>query len=222
MARKYKIAIADDHILVRKALTRLINSFEGYTVFFEVDSGNDLRKQVVETGLPDIVLMDINMPNGNGYDATAWLRRHYPIVKVLALSMLSDEHAIIKILRLGAKGYILKTMEPEELKVALDAVIKNDFYLPEIISGKIITGLQHNVDQEKKEIALNEKEKTFLQLLSSELTYKEIAAKMNVSSRMIDGYKAALCERFQVKTRVGLVMYAVKNKLIEIQAPFDE
>jgi len=222
MARKYKIAIADDHILVRKALTRLINSFEGYTVFFEVDSGNDLKKQLVETGLPDIVLMDINMPNGNGYDATAWLHRHYPMVKVLALSMLSDEHAIIKILRLGAKGYILKTMEPEELKLALDAVIKNDFYLPEIISGKIITGLQHNVDQEKKEIALNEKEKAFLQLLSSELTYKEIAAKMNVSSRMVDGYKAALCERFQVKTRVGLVMYAVKNKLIEIQTPFDE
>src|SRR6478672_13897228 len=101
MPRKYKIAIADDHILVRKALTRLINSFEGYTVFFEVDNGNELKKQVVETGLPDIVLMDINMPNGNGYDATAWLRRHYPMVKVLALSMLSDEHAIIKILRLG-------------------------------------------------------------------------------------------------------------------------
>jgi two-component system invasion response regulator UvrY len=216
MPRKCKIAIADDHILVRKALTRLINSFEGYAVFFEVDNGNDLKKQVVETGLPDIVLMDINMPNGNGYDTTSWLHRYYPMVKVLALSMLSDEHAIIKILRLGAKGYILKTMEPEELKLALDAVIKNDFYLPEVISGKIITGLQHNVDQEKKEISLNEKEKVFLELLSSELTYKEIAAKMNVSSRMVDGYKAALCERFQVKTRVGLVMYAVKNKLIEI------
>lgn len=216
MPRKYKIAIADDHVLVRKALTRLINSFEGYSVFFEVDNGNDLKKQVVEMGLPDIILMDINMPNGNGYDTTSWLHRHYPMVKVLALSMLSDEHAIIKILRLGAKGYILKTMEPEELKEALDAVIKNDFYLPEIISGKIISGLQHNVDQEKKEIVLNEKEQIFLELLSSELTYKEIAAKMNVSSRMVDGYKAALCERFQVKTRVGLVMYAVKNKLIEI------
>ena len=216
MARKYKIAIADDHILVRKALTRLVNSFEGYTVFFEVDNGNELKKQVVETGLPDIVLMDINMPNGNGYETTSWLHRNYPLVKVLALSMLSDEDAIIRILKLGAKGYILKTMEPEELKVALDAVMKNDFYLPDIISGKIITGLQHNVDQEKKEITLTEKEQTFLQLLSSEMTYKEIAAKMNVSSRMVDGYKAALCERFQVKTRVGLVMYAVKNKLIEI------
>jgi len=219
MPRKYRIAIADDHILVRRALTRLINSFEGYIVFFEVDNGMELKKQITETGLPDIVLMDINMPNGNGYDTTAWLHRNYPIVKVLALSMLSDEEVIIKILKLGAKGYILKTMEPEELKTALDAVVKNDFYLPEIISGKVITGLQHNLDQEKKEIILNEKERSFLQLLSSEMTYKEIAAKMAVSSRMIDGYKSALCERFQVKTRVGLVMYAVKNKLIEISNP---
>lgn len=219
MPRKYKIAIADDHVLVRKALTRLINSFEGYSILFEADGGTDLKKQIVAAGLPDIVLMDINMPNGNGYDTTSWLHRNYPIVKVLALSMLSDEDAIIRILKLGAKGYILKTMEPEELKVALDAVVKNDFYLPEIISGKIITGLQHNVDHEKKDIELNERERTFLQLLCSEMTYKEIAAKMNVSSRMIDGYKAALCERFQVKTRVGLVMYAVKNKLIEISSP---
>jgi two-component system, NarL family, invasion response regulator UvrY len=216
MPRKYKIAIADDHILVRKALTRLVNSFEGYTVFFEVDNGTELKKQIIETGLPDIVLMDINMPNGNGYDTTSWLHKNYPIVKVLALSMLSDEDVIIKILKLGAKGYILKTMEPEELKEALDAVVKNDFYLPVVISGKVIIGLQHNMDQEKKEIILSERERTFLQFLSSEMTYKEIAAKMGVSPRMVDGYKSALCERFQVKTRVGLVMYAVKNKLIEI------
>ena len=221
MPRKYKIAIADDHILIRKALTRLINSFEGYSVFFEVDNGNELKKQIVESGLPDIVLMDINMPNGNGYETTSWLHRNYPIVKVLALSMLSDESVIIKILKLGAKGYILKTMEPEELKQALDAVIKNDFYLPEVISGKIITGLQHNMDEDIKEIVLSEKEKTFLQLLASEMTYKEIAAKMSVSSRMIDGYKSALCERFLVKTRVGLVMYAVKHKLIDISGQFD-
>ena len=219
MPRKYRIAIADDHILVRKALTRLVNSFEGYAVFFEADNGNELKKHITDAGLPDIVLMDINMPNGNGYDTTAWLHRHYPMVKVLALSMLSDEDVIIKMLKLGAKGYILKTMEPEELKEALDAVIKNDFYLPDVISGKIITGLQQNMDQDKKEIILNEKEKNFLQLLSSEMTYKEIAAKMNVSSRMVDGYKSALCERFLVKTRVGLVMFAVKNKLIEISPP---
>lgn len=216
MPRKYRIAIADDHVLVRKAIVRLINSFEGYAVFFEADSGAALKKQLVETGLPDIVLMDVNMPDGNGFETTAWLHRHYPLTKVLALSMLSSEEVIIKMLKLGAKGFILKTMEPEELKLAFDAVMKNDFYLPEVISGKVISGLQQHMDEEKKEIELNDKERLFLQLVSSELTYKEIAGRMNVSSRMVDTYKAALCERFQVKTRVGLVMYAVKHKLITI------
>jgi two-component system, NarL family, invasion response regulator UvrY len=219
MPRKHKIGIADDHILVRKALIRLINSFEEYNVLFEVDNGTELKGAITKNGLPDIVLMDINMPNGNGFEATAWLHKNYPFVKVLVLSMMSDEAVIIKIIKLGAKGYILKTMEPEQLKTALDSIIKNDFYLPEIISGKVISGLQHNVDADKKEITVNEKELIFLQLLSTEMSYREISAHMFVSHRSIDEYKASLCERFHVKTRIGLVMFAIKNKLIEISNP---
>lgn len=216
MPRKYKIGIADDHILVRKALIRLINSFEEYNVLFEVNNGTELKTTIAKAGAPDIILMDINMPNGNGFEATTWLHKNYPLVKVLALSMLSDEAVIIKIIKLGAKGYILKTMEPEELKAALDSIVKNDFYLPEIISGKVISGLQHNFDLDKKEIIISDKERAFLQLLSTEMSYKEIAAQMFVSPRSIDEYKAILSERFHVKTRIGLVMYALKNGLIEI------
>ena len=219
MPKKYKIAIADDHILVRKALIRLINSFEEYTILFEVSNATELKNSISKTGVPDIVLMDINMPNGNGFEATAWLHKNYPFVKVLVLSMMSDESVIIKIIKLGAKGYILKTMEPEELKTALDSIIKNDFFLPEIISGKVISGLQHRVDEEKKEIILSDKERVFLQLLSTEMSYREIAAQMFVSQRSIDEYKSILSERFHVKTRIGLVMYAVKNNLIEISNP---
>ena len=216
MPRKYKIAIADDHILVRKALIRLINSFDEYGILFEASNATELKSSIVKIGVPDIVLMDINMPNGNGFEATTWLHKNYPFVKVLVLSMMSDEAIIIKIIKLGAKGYILKTMEPEELKTALDSIIKNDFFLPEIISGKVISGLQHNVDDEKKGLALTDKERAFLQLLSTEMSYREIAAQMFVSQRSIDEYKSILSERFHVKTRIGLVMYAVKNKLIEI------
>jgi DNA-binding NarL/FixJ family response regulator len=216
MAKRYKIGIADDHILVRKAIMRLINSFEDYSIIFEVSNGTELKAIIGQQPIPDIVLMDINMPNGNGYETTAWLHKNYPHVKVLALSMLSDESVIIKIIRLGAKGYILKTMEPEELKEALNSIIKNDFYLPEIISGKVITGLQHQVDSSPVEIVINEKEKTILQLLSTELSYKEIASEMFISRRTVDDYKALLCERFHVKTRIGLVVFAIKNGLIEI------
>jgi two-component system, NarL family, invasion response regulator UvrY len=216
MSKRYKIGIADDHILVRKAIMRLINSFEDYSIIFEVSNGTELKAIIGQHPIPDIVLMDINMPNGNGYETTAWLHKNYPHVKVLALSMLSDESVIIKIIRLGAKGYILKTMEPEELREALNSIIKNDFYLPEIISGKVITGLQHQVDSSPVEIVINEKEKAILQLLSTELSYKEIASEMFISRRTVDDYKALLCERFHVKTRIGLVVFAIKNGLIEI------
>ncbi len=217
MARKYKIAIADDHIMVRKALVRLINAFDEYSILFEVSNATELKTSIVKTGVPDIVLMDINMPNGNGFEATTWLHKNYPFVKILVLSMMSDEAIIIKIIKLGAKGYILKTMEPDELKSALDSIMKNDFFLPEVISGKVISGLQHNVDDEKNVIVLTEKERNFLQLLSTEMSYREIAAQMFVSPRSIDEYKSILSERFNVKTRIGLVMYAVKHKLIEIE-----
>jgi two-component system, NarL family, invasion response regulator UvrY len=219
MPRKYKIAIADDHILIRKALIRLISSFEDYTILFEVSNATELKNSITKIGVPDIVLMDITMPNGNGFEGTAWLHKNYPFVKVLVLSMTSDEAVIIKIIKLGAKGYILKTMEPEELKIALDSIVKNDFFLPEIISGKVISGLQNNVDEDKKEIRLSEKERIFLQLLSTEMSYREIAAHMFVSQRSVDEYKSILSERFHVKTRIGLVMYALKNNLIQISSP---
>jgi len=219
MAKKFKIGIAEDHILVRKALIRLINSYPEYIILFEVNNGSELKEKIASAGVPDVILMDINMPKVNGFEATSWLHRHYPYVKVLALSMLNDEDVIIKIIRLGAKGYILKTMEPDELRVALESVIKNDFYLPETISGKVISGLHHYHEVDKKDLVLNEKEKTFLQLLATEMSYREIAAKMFISPRTIDDYKSSLCEKFHVKTRIGLVMFAIRNGMIEVTAP---
>ena len=130
--------------------------------------------------------------------------------------MFSDEKTIIKMLRLGAKGYILKNIEPEELRNALDSVMKKDFYLSEYISGKIISGLHKGAaDPEEKKIIFSEKEKEFLQLICSDLTYKEIAAKMFVSMRTIEDYRNAMFEKLKVKTRVSLAMYAIKHGLIE-------
>jgi DNA-binding NarL/FixJ family response regulator len=212
---KWRIAIVDDHVLLRKALSRLISGFGNYHVLFEAGSGNELKEMVVKAGIPDLVLMDVSMPNGNGHDATAWLYSKYPQVKVLALSMYNDEAVIIRILKAGAKGYILKNIEPEELKNALDAIMEKDFYLPEVISGKIISGLHSKADINQN-MLLSEKEKQFLQLLATEMSYAEIAKTMCVSSRTIDDYKSHLSERFQVRTRIGLVMHAIKKGLIQI------
>ena len=127
--KKIQVGIVDDHSLLRKALANLVNSFENYTVLFEGDNGNYIKARISQHIIPDIILLDVNMPDMDGYETVRWLHKNYPQVKVLALSMFSDENTIIRMLRLGAKGYILKNIEPEELKLALDSIMKKDFYL---------------------------------------------------------------------------------------------
>jgi two-component system, NarL family, invasion response regulator UvrY len=215
VSKKIQVGIVDDHNLLRKALGKLISSFENYSVLFEGDSGKELKTKITQHVVPDIILLDVNMPDMDGYETVRWLNKNYPQVKVLALSMFSDETTIIRMLRLGAKGYILKNIEPEELKEALDSIMKKDFYLSEYISGKIISGLHKDLGNPDEQIALSEKEKEFLRLVCSELTYKDIADKMFISHRTVDNYRNVLFEKLKVRSRVGLVMYAIKNGIAE-------
>jgi two-component system invasion response regulator UvrY len=215
--KKIKVAIADDHNLLRNALSKLISSYENYIVLFEAENGIDVKAKITQHAVPDIILLDVNMPGMDGFETVQWLHKNYPQIKVLALSMFSDEKIIIRMLRLGAKGYVLKNIDPEELKIALDSVMKKDFYLPEYISGKIISGLNRDGDDaEKQSIFLTEKEKEFLHLVCSELTYKDIALKLNLSPRTIDDYRNALFEKFDVKSRIGLAIYAIKKGFVVV------
>jgi len=216
ITKKIEVAIADDHILLRKALVRLINSFEEYTVIFEADNGKELRTKIQQHIIPDIVLLDVNMPEMNGFETTQWLHKHHPHIRVLVLSMLSDERTIIKMFRHGAKGYLLKNADPDEFKFALDSIMQKGTYLSEYVSGKLITGLHNDTDREEGQIVLNEKEREFLNWTCSELAYREIAEKMNLSARTIDDYRNHLFEKLKVHSRVGLVMYAIKNGIVEI------
>jgi DNA-binding NarL/FixJ family response regulator len=214
--KKVKVAIADDHTLLRNALARLVNSFDRYTVLLEADNGKQLRAGIMQHLVPDIVLLDINMPEMDGFETTIWLRKNYPHIKVLVLSMLSDERSIIKMFRLGAKGYLLKNTDPEELKTALDSVMDKNVYLSEYVSGKLVSGLHHDGDEPVKEIILNEKEREFLRWSCSELSYREIAEQMFLSPRSIDDYRQSLFNKLKVHSRVGLAMYAIKNGIVEI------
>lgn len=214
--KKILVAVADDHTLLRNALARLIASFENYSVIFEADNGRDVKEKLGKHVIPDIILLDVNMPESDGYETARWIYKNYPQVKVLALSMFSDEGTIIRMLRLGAKGYIMKNADPEELKLALDSVLKKDFYLSEYISGKIISGLHKDIDMPEEPIVLNEKEKEFLRWVCTELTYKDIAGKMFVSPRTVDDYRNQLFEKLKVKTRIGLVLYAIRHGLVEV------
>jgi two-component system, NarL family, invasion response regulator UvrY len=214
--KKITVAIADDHSLLRSALAKLINTFEGYSIIIEADNGKDLRSRIQQQLLPDIVMLDVNMPEMDGFETTQWLHKNYPQIKVLALSMMSDERTIIKMFRLGAKGYLLKNTDPEELKKALDSLMNKDVYLSEYVSNKLVSGLHQDADKPVKETVLNEREREFLRWTCSELSYKDIAEKMFVSPRTVDDYRQALFTKLKVHSRVGLVMYAIKHGIAEV------
>jgi two-component system, NarL family, invasion response regulator UvrY len=214
--KKIKVAIADDHTLLRNALARLVNSFDGYSVLVEADNGKDLRNKIMQHQVPDLVLLDVNMPEMDGFETTQWLRKNHPYIKILALSMLSDEKTIIKMFRLGATGYLLKNTDADELKMALDAVINKNVYLSEYVSAKLVSGLHTDTEENSKPILLNERERDFLRWACTELTYKDIAEKMNISPRTVDDYRQSLFTRLNVHSRVGLVMFAIRNRIVEV------
>lgn len=214
--KKVPVAIIDDHVLLRSALARLVNTFDQYTVLFEADNGKRLKEQIHLHQVPEIVLLDVNMPEMDGFETTQWLHKNYPFIKVLVLSMLSDEKTIIKMFRLGARGYLLKNTDPEELRKALDAITNQNVYLSEYVSTKLVTGLNNASDKVESEVVLNERERDFLRHACTELSYKEIAEKMHLSPRTIDDYRQSLFAKLKVHSRVGLVMYAIRNGIAEV------
>lgn len=212
------IVLTDDHVLLRKGLAALIKSL-GHNVLFEANDGNDFIAKLQPGNLPDLVLLDINMPEKDGVETAIWIKENHPTVKVLAVSMYDNESSIIRMLKAGARGYILKDSEPEELDNAIRSILTKDFYYSELISGKLVHAIS-NVEKEKTEIStlitLNEKETEFLKYTCTELTYKEIADKMSTSPRTVDYYRDTLLEKLNVKTRIGLAMYAIKNGIVRL------
>src|SRR5579862_3757762 len=171
---KTYVAVTDDHVLLRRGLANLIRSLDDYDVVFEADNGKDFIEKINAQMLPQIVLMDINMPEMDGYDTTLWIKQNHPEIKVLSLSMYDDEQSIIRMLKCGAKGYILKDIEPAEFKKALDEIVKKGFYSSEIVAGKLIHAINSFEDSEKKNklsLDINEREIEFLKLVCTELTY---------------------------------------------------
>jgi two-component system, NarL family, invasion response regulator UvrY len=214
--KKITVAIADDHGLLRTALARLVNTFDDYTVVMEAGNGKELKEKLLNQVIPDIVMLDINMPEMDGFETAQWLNKKYPQIKILALSMLSDEKTIIKMFRVGAKGYLLKNTNPEELRDALATLVAKNFYLSDYVSEKLVNGLNFDSEKKEKEIILTEKEKEFLRWTCSELSYKDIAAQMFLSTRSVDDYRSSLFNRLKVNSRVGLVMYAIRNGIAEV------
>lgn len=213
------IAIVDDHAMFRKGLMALINLFPNYKVLFDAANGKDFINQLNKNQLPDIALLDITMPEMDGYATAEWIKNNYPDIKILALSTMDSESAIIKMIRSGAKGYVLKDAEPSELQTAFDEVLSRGYFYNELVSRKVLNAVGQITETKNTTSTfanLTAREIEFLKYSCTEMTYKEIADKMFVSVRTVEGYRDNLCEKLDLKTRVGLAMYAVKNGIASL------
>jgi DNA-binding NarL/FixJ family response regulator len=215
---KYTIAIADDHLLIAKALTGIIESFKNFEVLYEVEHGRALLdKLTVKKNIPDIVLLDISMPVMDGFATAEWLREHHPSILILALSMQDDDESLIKMIKAGARGYLHKNVHPAELEKALETLVSKGMYYPDWATSRVFLKM---AAPEKPDplsgFSFTEREKEFLQHACTELTYKEIGEKMFCSPRTVESYRDALFEKLNIKTRVALALFAVKSGIVKL------
>ncbi len=208
------LAVADDHQLFLKSLTLMLESFDGIKVIAEASNGKALQQKFATLpALPDIVLLDVNMPVMNGEQTAQWLAAEHPAVHMVALSMNDDDKTIIKMLKAGCCAYLLKDINPDELEKAIRQVYTKGFYNAD--AANINYGRLLKADAEQK-LKISEKELQFLKLACSDLTYKQIAAEMHLSERTIDGYRESLFSKLNVQSRVGLALEALRQQLVEL------
>ena len=203
----YTVALVDDHILVAEAITAVINTFNNFCVTCKCKNGREFLDLIKSSGkIPDIVLLDLNMPVLNGYKTMKILQSKYPEIPILILSSSYEHEDIDYILRLGARGCLNKKIDKKILEKALKDVVRKGFYrntCSELYGRKPIDS----------KIKLKNRELEFIKYACTELTYKEIAKKMFISPRTVDGIRDSLYTKLALKNRIGLVIYAIRHKL---------
>lgn len=210
-----RIGLVDDHQLFLKSLALMLESFGGYEVVLEASNGKEFQQKITQVKtLPDAIFVDVNMPVMNGIETAKWIQEHYPTIYVVALSMNEDDVAIIEMLKAGCCAYLLKDTHPTELEIALSEIMSKGYYNADksnLHFRRLLKQLH-----EKPPLQLSAKEIIFLNFACSELTYKQIAAKMNLAERTIDGYREALFQKLNVQSRVGLCLEALRRGLVKI------
>jgi DNA-binding NarL/FixJ family response regulator len=212
---KINIAIADDHQLFLKSLSILVESFAEFNIVFDAMNGEILiQKLALQETLPEIILLDVNMPVMDGPATAKIISEKYPTIKLVALSMKDDDGSVIKMIRAGCCAYLLKDMHPDELEKALTEINSKGYYNADVSNIRYRRLLQKR--QEEEQLQLSDREKTFLQLACSDLTYKQIAEKMHLAERTIDGYRENLFFKLNVQSRVGMVLEALRRNLVTL------
>jgi two-component system, NarL family, invasion response regulator UvrY len=217
MQKKIKIVLVDDNVLLRHGLAVLLAK-HGFDVLFEADHGKDFISKIDEAHLPDVVLMDINMPEMDGFEATAWLTGNHPTVKTIALTMYDTESSIIKIFSKGARGFILKDADPKELAFAIDYVLNGQMYFAEKAAPSAENNYRHEFTPVpvKDKIPLDEEELKYIRLAATPLNSREIAHQMKYDYQEADNCRTRVFSKLEVSNRVGVVLYALKNGLVPL------
>ncbi|MDG1397719.1 MAG: response regulator transcription factor [Polaribacter sp.] len=210
--KKFSVVIVDDHTLLSQAIQGMVDNFERFKVLYTCKNGQELIDRFSESpkNIPNVVLMDINMPIMNGIETTAWINKTHANVNVIALSVEDDNTTVLKMLKAGAVGYLLKDTEKAVLEKALIEIVENGFYHTKSVTNLLMKSISGSMDEQ---IVLKDREIEFLKLACTEMTYKEVADKMFLSPKTIDGYRNNLFIKLNVRNRVGLVMYAIRNKI---------
>ncbi|QXP60226.1 response regulator transcription factor [Olleya sp. HaHaR_3_96] len=213
---KRSIVIIDDHILIANALSSIISNFSQFEVLYVCENGQDFQDKLQKKNtVPDLVLLDISMPIMDGFDTAKWIKATYPEVLIMALSMQDDDDSLIKMIKNGAKGYMLKNVHPTELEKALNTIVDKGHYFPEWAASKLFTSISEDTIDAKLKIKISDRETEFLKYTITEMTYKQISEKMFCSPRTVENYRDSLFEKLELKTRVGLAVYALKNGYTE-------
>lgn len=213
---KIKIVIVDDHILLRSALASLISSFENIQVIFQANNGKDLIEKFSRYETPDVLILDLNMPDMDGYETAKWLKDHHPEVHVLMLTMYDSELTLIRLLQAGVKGFLKKDVEPSELKFAINSVMSSGYYYSTQTAGRLANLFRNStvVNPKVQNALMSDQEVEFLKLACSDKTYKEVALAMGLSPRSVDALRDNLFMKLDVKSRVGLAMVAIRNGVV--------
>jgi len=216
-ADQIKVAIADDHKIFRDGIKMALRDKEYLRIIWEAEDGKDLMHKL-KIKIPDVVLMDIRMPEVDGINAISMIRKEFEAIKIIVLTMYDDREMITKMMEMGANAYLTKTTDPEEIYQAILTCMNDDFYFNELVNKAVLLKLQHKKKVRQfypNPVKLSEKELKILKLIAEDKTTEEISKEVFLSPRTIETIRQNMKQKVGAKTIAGLVMYAMRNKLLE-------
>jgi len=209
------IAYADDHKIVRKGIISFMNELGGINVVAEANNGRELIDNIIKSDIvPDVCILDISMPVMNGFDTIVELKKRWPNIKVLVLTIFQTDIYIIRMIMYGANGYLLKNCDPEEIKKALTTICNNGVYFSDSTARHFFNAVQN---EEIKLPSLTAREMQVLHMCCSDLSYAQIAEKIGTTTRSVEGYRDSLFKKLKTGSRVSLAMFAVQFGLVPME-----